>query len=312
MKKIFSTIAIAFAMIAGGNVAVAADAPALPIENPDPTPVGVDESGQPIYRLIDIPDLPEGSMIYRGTRSVEGEFPAMGWIGNCTATAVAPNAIVTAAHCQNNGAVIYFQHRQSAKSYRAVCTRHPQYNAQTLYNDFVLCKLDQNLPEGSILATLADFTPSAGSKVLLNGYGQPNPRVHFWGYSQIRSFSGQDLITCGNPSNLGPGDSGGGLLAWNEDRTFRKSPAYIVAINSRGNGQCDWYNMVANTSFRNFASQWAQTHNVRMCGINTDCTAHQPSPPDEQPNCNNEVAILNSLQQSMADAVEKVSACVVR
>ena len=283
------------------------EAVTMPAETPDAQPVGLDSDGNPVWRLLDLND---NLRIYRGTLSVPGEFPAMGWIGNCTATPVAPNVVFTAAHCQTTGAVIYFQHRASARSYRGVCTQHPEYNTVTIFNDYTFCKLDESLPAGSVLGTLVNYVPAVGTKLLINGYGEPNVRTHYWGSTSVRRYVGQDIESCG-PSNLGRGDSGGALLAWTEDRTLR-TKFEILGVNSRGNTSCDYYNMTASREFQSFARSYEQANGVRLCGISASCSnsAPAPTPPDES--CRQDLAAVVEAKQALSEAVDSLSQCMAR
>lgn len=278
------------------------------------SPVGIDKvTGNPYFLLQDMPAKPE---VYRGTRSVAGEFPMMGWIGNCTATAVARDVVFTAAHCQRDGARINFAHRGSGVSYAATCNRHPNYNSRTIANDWVLCKLDRPLPENSVLASFKiDEAPASGTDVLVNGYGAPNVGTHYWGKSSIRSYSGQDIVTCG-PANLGGGDSGGSLLLWTDDRTGA-SHFDIIGVNSRGNNSCSWYNRVSDPVFVSFAKAYEQSKGVKLCGISADCKGGDADgggddDGDPIPDCAAELASLNETLAKHSAAVAAYNSCVNR
>ena len=234
-------------------------------------------------------------LIYDGTRSLPGEFPAMGWIGNCTGTLVAPNVLFTAAHCVTTGKRITFNHRGTGNNYAATCTRHPSVNTRNWYNDYALCKLDNAVPAGSVLVSFKAVAPDVGQKLLLNGLGAPNVRTHYWGQAPVRRISGQDIVTCG-PANLGGGDSGGSLLEWTEDRTGA-SGFYVVGVNSRGGGGCSYFNKIADSSFTNWARQYERDKGVQLCGISADCRKQ----PDPQP-CESEFAAVKK-------AFDELSAC---
>jgi hypothetical protein len=228
--------------------------------------VDYDINGNPIF-LGGIPDL--DLEVYRGTKSVAGEFPTSGWIGNCTANAVALDVVITAGHCKGTGARISFAHRESGKSYSATCTRHPRYNTRTIYNDWSLCKLDSPLPAGSKLLTFSKERPAVGVAVWINGFGAPNVGTHYWGTSKVKSYNGQDLITNG-PSNLGGGDSGGTLIPIEGPRDLSVSPM-AVGVNSRGGGGYDYYNYYAHSEFQSWAREYETAKGVKLCGISADC-----------------------------------------
>lgn len=305
MKFVMATILALFASAAFAETPTPEDYPQVLLNN-EAAPTGMDEAGNPIYRLSDLAE----ALIYGGTQSLGGEFPAMGYITNgsllCTATAVANNAVISAAHCLAPGQ-FYFHHRQSQRGYPIVCSAHPQYNPQTLLNDFALCRLSERLPPDSILGNISTTAPSVGDKFLLNGYGQPNVKTHFWGSSNMVSLRGQDISTCGNPSNLGKGDSGGSLLEWTDDRTLR-SHFEIVGINSRGNTQCDFYNATSSPLFISWARQYEQAQGVRLCGISVKCSSAIPEPGPG--NCASHLAQAQANLTQALSAVDRLKSCI--
>lgn len=216
------------------------------------------------------PEVPETPEVYSGKPSVAGEFPEVGWIGNCTATLVAPNVIFTAGHCRASGSSAKFKHRATQAEFSGTCTRHPDYNDRTVYNDYTLCKLDVSVPKGSHMSSFdIDHVPGEGEKMLVNGYGAPNLGIHYWGSAIISDYTGQDLTACG-PSNLGGGDSGGSLYKWVDDRTngaFRT----IVGVNSRRGGGCSYYNAVAHPEFVKFVKDYEVKAGVKICGVSRKC-----------------------------------------
>jgi hypothetical protein len=238
--------------------------------------IGFDRDDNPIF-LGGIPTLELSTEVYRGTRSIAGEFPTSGFIGNCTANAVALDVVVTAGHCKGTGARISFAHRESGKSYSATCTRHPRYNTSTIFNDYTLCKLDTKLPAGSKLLTFNKVRTPKSTSMYVNGFGAPNVGTHYWGLAKLSGTSGsQDLTTCG-PANLGGGDSGGTLIHNEGDRTLAKG-GKASAVNSRGNSSCSWYNDYAHSEFQSWARQYETAKGVQLCGISADCSG-DPEPP---------------------------------
>lgn len=219
--------------------------------------------------------------IYQGTKSVPGEFPMLGWIGNCTATAISRNVLYTASHCVSDGKRISYRHRQSGQSYAATCYQHPRYNRRTTFNDFALCKLDSELSEDSLLATILEETPAKGEKLLLNGYGAPNVTVHYWGEAEVCGFGSQDIVTCGR-ANLGGGDSGGPLFKWSDDRSG-KSGFQLIGVNSRAGGGRSYFNRNSHDDFKTWVRTWSDARNVKICGIHMQCTGAKPEPEPEEP-----------------------------
>jgi hypothetical protein len=227
-------------------------------------------------KLLEVPK------IYNGTKSVPGEFLMMGWIGNCTGTAVGPNTIVTASHCVSTGQRITFTPRFNSQGYGMVCTRHPRYNTRTVYNDYAFCRLESGkFPDDMPLASFTARVPDIGEKLLLNGYGAPNVRVHYWGPELVDRIDGQDIDMCGKVY-LGGGDSGGSLLEWSEDRSG-KSGFKIVGINSRGGGNCSYFNRTSHEEFQSWAPQYEAQYNLKICGISMQCAGSTPPPPPPPP-----------------------------
>lgn len=266
--------------------------------------IGQDAEGNPIF-LGGIPSAMIDTEVYRGTRSVAGEFPTSGFIGNCTANAVALDVVITAGHCKGTGARISFAHRESGKSYSATCTRHPRYNTQTIYNDWSLCKLDSPLPAGSKLLTFSKERPAVGVDVWLNGYGAPNVGTHYWGTSKVARYSGQDLITNG-PSNLGGGDSGGTLIPIEGPRDLSVMPM-AVGVNSRGGGGYDYFNYYAHPEFQTWAREYETAKGVKLCGISADCS--EGTIPDPE-GCEVELAASMATLAAHVEAQSKLQACL--
>jgi hypothetical protein len=220
--------------------------------------------------------------IYNGTKSVDGEFLMMGWIGNCTGTAVGKNTIVTASHCVSNGKRITYTPRFNGQSYSMICSRHPRYNDRTVLNDYALCKLESgSFPDDMPLASFEPRTPAIGEKMLLNGYGAPTVRVHHWGPESATRISGQDIVACGRVY-LGGGDSGGSLLAWSEDRSG-KSGFKVLGINSRAGGGCSYFNRISHDEFTSWAKQYESQNGLSLCGVSATCSGSVPPPPPPPP-----------------------------
>lgn len=278
---------------------------------------GVDDHGKPVYLLQDLllitKTVFESPLIYNGTRSVSGEFLPMGWIGNCTGTAVGPKVIFTAAHCVTNGKRITFTSRFDGQRYAATCTRHPQVNPRNWFNDYAYCKLDSEFPKDMVYASFLNELPARGEDLLLNGFGAPNVGVHYWGKASVNRYGSQDIYTCG-PANLGGGDSGGSLLKWSNDRSG-KSGFKIVGVNSRGGGGCSLFNRVADSGFQNWSTSYSSSQGVGICGITLDCIGATPPDPEPPVNCwqaYEEFAfcIGTKGKEPCIDRAEKLKSCV--
>lgn len=273
-------------------------------------PVAFDSQGNPIYKLIDLEDRfynpGHGNlspMVYQGTRSVDGEFPEVGFLGFCTATAVGPNVIFTAAHCISNGQRVNWKMRKDNVSYAGACFKHPRYNDRTVYNDYAFCILDKKLPEGTVFASFKlDEVPTEGLETLLNGFGAPNLGTHYWGKAVYKRTSGQDIVTCG-PANLGGGDSGGSFLKWTTER-FNALVHWILGTNSRAGGGCSYFNRVSHEEFKPYAEDMAKKAGDYICGVTKDCS--RPIDPNL---CKPEQEIVAWIKKELGLAEEQLKIC---
>lgn len=227
--------------------------------------------------------LMEMPKVYNGTKSQPGQFLPMGFIQNCTGTAVGKQVIFTASHCVSTGSRIKFDSRFDGKSYYAICTRHPQYNTRTVYNDYALCKLEAgaSFPNDMPLASFDSTPVSNGDMLIQNGYGAPNFRTHHWGREALDRTSGQDLVSCGTVY-LGGGDSGGSLIKDTQDLTG-KSGFKIVGVNSRGGGNCSYFNRISALEWISWSKQYESDKGVQLCGVSAQCTGSTPPPPPPPP-----------------------------
>lgn len=242
-------------------------------------PVFYDENHAPVYKLIDLEsrfdDGFASPMVYQGTKSIEGEFPEVGFLGFCTATAVGPKIIYTAAHCISNGQRVNWKMRKNGVSYGAVCNKHPQYNDRSVFNDYAFCILDNKMPEDSVFASFDTVKVlQAGDEVLLNGYGAPNLGTHYWGKANVRGISGQDIVTDG-PANLGGGDSGGAFLFWTVER--KDATKHIIhGTSSRAGGGRSYFNATSHPNFKPYAESQVDKcgggSDCYLCGVTKDCT----------------------------------------
>lgn len=209
----------------------------------------------------------------------------MCWIGNCTGTVVGPRSIFTASHCATTGKRITCAPRGAGgKSYNLTCTRHPRYNNSTVYNDYALCSInagEDGFPADLPMASFEFRTPDVGEELLLNGYGAPTVTVHHWGNEKVDRIRSQDIEACGGVY-LGGGDSGGSLLAKQDDRSG-KSGFKVLGVNSRGGGNCSYFNRVSHEEFQKWAKDYEAEKSVKLCGVSIQCTGSVPPSPSPSP-----------------------------
>jgi hypothetical protein len=261
--------------------------------------------GNPPSLMVDSPAL------YNGTRSTASEFLPIGWIGMCTATAVGPTTIFTAAHCVSNGQRVNFQSRFDQKTYRMICSNHPRYNTRTVFNDYSICRLESGrFPDDMPLASFSFRTPLVGEKLLLNGFGAPTIRVHHWGPETVTRHGNQDIVACGRVF-LGGGDSGGSLLAWTEDRSG-KSGFDVVGVNSRSDRRsCSYFNRINHSEFQTWSRQYETATGQKLCGVSLDCKEKKPDPePEPEPEPTNCWQVYEELTFCLG--VRGIPGCIAR
>lgn len=267
-------------------------------------PTGYDDKGNPIYKLIDLEDVPS-PMVFNGTKSIEGEFPEVGFLGFCTATAVGPKTIYTAGHCINNGQRINWKMRKNLVSYAGVCYKHNQYNNSSAFNDYAFCILDNELPENTVFASFnISGSPGKGSEMLINGFGRPNIGTHYWGKGEVTGMNGQDIIVC-RGAVLGGGDSGGSFFKWTTDRV-NPDKHIIDGTNSRAGGNCSYFNSTSHPNFIAWAKPFAESKNIDICGVNKDCL----SPPVDPNKCLAEKNFVSWIKKELGIADKQLALCL--
>ncbi len=157
-------------------------------------------------------------------------IPGVMWLGNCTATAVSDNTLVTAGHCVNHGA------DASGKLAQKICiksgTMAKDKCSDALYvpsrwDNGELFRQDVAVaifPRGTFTRyfEVNDKEISIGEQILLVGYSDhnnatPSKGSKRWGYNKVSSFEEETVIISehgGTGANVAvsPGDSGGPLF----------------------------------------------------------------------------------------------------
>lgn len=202
----------------------------------------------------------------------------------CTGTVIAPNYVLTAAHCVSNTDINYyslrfgtniFNYSEGAFQTREVekIVSHESYSPTRGGYDIALIKFKGTLPQGTILANLplADF-PYDLTSILVVGYGMPSAfpePIPFNGTGILRSVRMsankrlQYIVASKNStSGTSYGDSGGPAFTITADGKL----SIIGIVNGSDNclddegeviEECSPYSYFANTySFR----QWILSH----------------------------------------------------
>ncbi len=229
----------------------------------------------------------------------------------CSATIVGPRAILTAAHCANNGATATFTYKGA--NYSAKITRSPIWPAK-----------DQDVAIGILSSDIPGVTPhiiggeaKVKTEITLLGYGCIHPPsggggvgtggndgILRIGKSTIVSFSSYDMVSRSGGAALCQGDSGGPAFVQVDGKYL------LLGVNSKGNIRDTNYNtrtdMPETVAF--FKKVSADNGGVVICGITDPCS----STPAPEPTCtltaNPSVVPLNGSLALMLKSQNAVSA----
>lgn len=233
-------------------------------------------------------------VLYGGRKVEAGELPMVKNVGFCTVTVVGPEVIHSAGHCHSTGSKASFMH--NGQKYSATCTRHPEYNDNSLFNDFALCKFSPKL-DMKIYGSLKATTLAVGDVVVMNGYGRGSSagNLHVGKLPIARLNGAQEYWTEGS-TVLGGGDSGGPLFKDMAD--FKVGPFFVVGVNSRAGGKLSIFNRTDHANAQSFYKSFAEKYNVEICGVTKDCDGSGEEPPPPPPE---EIPGFCSIEKKLYD-----------
>lgn len=193
----------------------------------------------------------------------------------CTATAIGPRTILSAAHCMRNGSQARVATRN--RDTTVVCHHHPKY-PDDISADFALCVAGADMPrpgDGFEKVNADAALVAIGRKVQLLGYGcltKGGADLSFGalyeGASSVSHFlpAYPNYVIAVGAAGVCFGDSGGGAFMVTS-AGFRR----LMAVNSRGDISTNsWLSLTHKPDFMDWAKGWATQHATRICGIHSD------------------------------------------
>jgi hypothetical protein len=110
------------------------------------------EAAKPPLKMFQLEQASAGrSTIDGGSRQDEGDWPAtLKYTADgrftCTSTIVGQRAVITAAHCLDDGTTAEVQLPKDRQTITIRCEHHPRFNRRQLINDLAFCFSDNDFP----------------------------------------------------------------------------------------------------------------------------------------------------------------------
>lgn len=205
---------------------------------------------------------------------------------SCSATLIAPNVMVTAAHCVPNSKDIDIVSGDSRTT--AKCTHNPIYDPHNNpQNDLALCLLKKRVEAhfyGVVDVVFEDG--EIGKSVVLTGVGcshsdrSGNDGLLRYGSAEIISLYtqfGEHIVVWGG-AFLCPGDSGGATYRLNGYQLSERSSRRVIGINSKvlidaSSGSLSRQSFVVpfnSLENREFIKKWSRDNGAKICGLDFD------------------------------------------
>ena len=198
----------------------------------------------------------------------------------CTATAIGPTVVITAAHCVPN------RRRGSLSvngvTVRVTCEHHPEYANNSLY-DIALCSSTTpiQLPQipGGVPSQFEslqiDTLPSEGTEVTIQGYGCRLAGGHvgilYIGDATISDVPGSQPYFITEGAAVCGGDSGGAVFPRN-DGPHRA----VLGINAQGDLEdTSFITAIGDPLVSTFIKGWAARTSSNICGLSGGNNCHE-------------------------------------
>lgn len=199
----------------------------------------------------------------------------------CSATIIAKDVVLTAAHCVPDLGDIGpvsdepVEVLAGEQRYSARCRQSPAWRTRRGDHDMALCKVDRDLPFPP--AYISAVPVALKEKVLLTGYGCTQGPAGTGGNDGKLRVGEAEVIRLPAPGSLWfytegsvalcYGDSGSSAWSISKGRAYQ-----VVGVNSRGNiRRLSLLTALYTAESLAFLRQFQAEQHVRICGVSSDC-----------------------------------------